>query len=195
MSVSKEQEWGYRETDFFFFFLSLRYICSHTSFGLAFTACLSLSTKQKLEKLQSRLVCMEFLWVDFLVSAQQALPSAIVWNQHLVTLPPAPACFMELGDQPLTAALDTQFVRYKELSPSRPEILIQWVRAPNSGFYQLSWWWFWCRWSRNYIWRTLVKEPRLPPGGKKAYVILNQLLGIICTKENAVISKSIFWQM
>lgn len=47
---------------------------------------------------------------------------------------------MELGDQPLAAALDTQFVRYKELSPSRPEILIQWVRAPKSGFYQLSWW-------------------------------------------------------
>lgn len=41
---------------------------------------------------------------------------------------------MELGDQPLTAALDTQFVRYKELSPSRPEILIQWVRAPQLRF-------------------------------------------------------------
>lgn len=46
---------------------------------------------------------------------------------------------MELGDQPLTAALDTQFVKYKELSPSSPEILIQWFRAPKSGFYQLSW--------------------------------------------------------
>lgn len=168
MSVSKEQEWGYRETDFFFLSFTEVHTFSH-KFRSRLHSMSFPFYKTKAGKVteQVGLHGIPLSRFSSLCPAGTALPSAIVWNQHLVTLPPALACFMELGDQPLAAALDTQFVRYKELSPSRPEILIQWVRAPKSGFYQLSWWWFWCRRSRNYIWRTLVWEPRLPPGGKK----------------------------
>lgn len=159
MCVSKEQEWGYRETDFFF----LSFTEVHT-FSTKFRSRLhSMSFpfyKTKAGKVTEQVGLHGIPLSGFSSLCPAGTAKCYCLKSTSSNSARAPACFMELGDQPLTAAgpaAPEQQLWTPSLLGTRnsvPHVLSFW--SSGSGFYQLSWWWFWCRWSGNYIWRTLV---------------------------------------
>lgn len=139
-----------------------------------------------------------------------ALTTAIVWEQHLV-MPSAPACDTAPGDQPLTQAgpaihssllgagsghpICWTGTTVKHMELTVPQVLRSDSVAqssppccPQVRFLSASWW-FWWRWSRNYILRNPVYKSPYCHQEKKKSVCLFKSTFRYHLHQNAPISR------